>query len=75
VSWFWQLPLQQSHWALQLIVARRQFAPSGRQPDGLRQTPTLAPAVIMHVVGAPEVPGRPVEPQQSESCAHDSPGM
>ena len=33
--------LQQSHDALQLIVASLQTSPSGLQPCGLRQTPTV----------------------------------
>ena len=40
---------------------------------GLRHTPTVAGAVMTHVTGMPEPPGKPAEPQQSESCAQRSP--
>jgi hypothetical protein len=68
-----QLPLQQSHEALQDIVLSLQTSPSGLQPCGLRQTPTVFGGVMSHVTGVPEPPGRPVEPQQSPSFVHRSP--
>ena len=73
VSWVSQLPAQQSHEALQLIVLSLQTSPSGLQPIGLRHTPTVAGAVITQVTPFPEPPGRPAEPQQSESCVQRSP--
>jgi hypothetical protein len=44
----WQLPLQQSHDELQLLVARRHTSPLGLHPVGFWQTPTppsIAPQV------------------------------
>jgi hypothetical protein len=73
VSAFSQLPAQQSHEALQLIVLSLQTSPSGLQLFGLRQTPTVAGGVMMHVTGLPEPPGTPADPQQSLSCRHRSP--
>jgi hypothetical protein len=68
-----QLPLQQSHDELHDIVLSLQTSPSGLQLMGLRHTPTVAGAVMTHVTGMPEPPGKPAEPQQSESCAQRSP--
>jgi hypothetical protein len=68
-----QLPAQQSHDELQLIVASLQTSPSGLHPIGKRQTPTVAGAVMTHVTGLPDPPGSPAEPQQSPSFVHRSP--
>jgi hypothetical protein len=68
-----QLPLQQSHEPLQLIVESLQMSPSGLQPDGFRHTPRLWPGTMLQVTGVPEPPGRPAEPQQSPSFVHVSP--
>jgi hypothetical protein len=73
VSWFSQLPLQQSHEALHDIVASLQTSPSGLQPWGLRQVPTVAGGVMVQVTGVPDPPGRPADPQQSVSLVHRSP--
>jgi hypothetical protein len=73
VSWFSQLPLQQSHEALQLIVASLQTSPFGLQPLGLRHTPSEAPAGLLHVTFPDPGPGNAAEPQQSESLAQESP--
>jgi hypothetical protein len=73
VSCVSQLPLQQSHDELQDVVCSLQTSPSGLQPFGLRQTPTVAGAVMSHVTGFPEVPGSPADPQQSLSFVHRSP--
>jgi hypothetical protein len=72
VSW-WQLPAQQSHDELHDIVASLHTSPSGLQPIGLRQMPTVAGDVMEHVTGLPDPPGRPADPQQSLSCVHRSP--
>jgi hypothetical protein len=68
-----QLPLQQSHDELQDTTASLHTSPSGLHPLGLRQTPTVAGAVMTHVTGMPDPPGRPAEPQQSPSFVHKSP--
>jgi hypothetical protein len=68
-----QLPLQQSHDALQLLVCSLQTSPSGLQPLGLRQTPTVAGGVMLHVTAFPDPPGSPADPQQSLSFVHRSP--
>jgi hypothetical protein len=47
-----QLPAQQSHEALQLIVLSLQTFPSGWQPIGLRHTPTVLGAVIAQAPAA-----------------------
>ena len=73
VSSFSQLPLQQSHEALQDIEASLQMSPSGLQPIGLVQTPTAFGGVRLHVTGLPDPPGSPAEPQQSTSLVHRSP--
>jgi hypothetical protein len=73
VSWFSQLPLQQSQDELHDIVLSLQTSPSGLHPIGLRQTPTVDGAVITQVTGLPDPPGRPADPQQSVSCVHRSP--
>lgn len=72
-----QFPLQQSHVALQLIVASLQTAPSGLHPCGLRQTPVVAPEAIWQVTNfaSPSVPGIPSEPQQSLSFVQTPPVM
>ena len=68
-----QLPLQQSHEELHDIVFSLQTSPSGLQPIGLRQTPSVDGAVMTHVTGVPEPPGNPAEPQQSVSVVQRSP--
>jgi hypothetical protein len=68
-----QLPLQQSQDELQDIVLSLHTSPSGLHPIGLRQTPTVAGAVMTHVTGVPEPPGRPADPQHSASVVHRSP--
>jgi hypothetical protein len=73
VSWVSQLPLQQSHDELQLIVASLHTSPSGLQPCGLRHTPTVLGGVTTQVTGFPEPPGSPFEPQQSPSFVQRSP--
>jgi hypothetical protein len=73
VSWVSQLPLQQSHDELQLVVFNLHTSPSGLQPIGLRHTPTVAGAVTTHVTGIPDPPGSPAEPQQSPSRVQRSP--
>jgi hypothetical protein len=73
VSCVSQLPLQQSHDELQLDVWSLQTSPSGLQPLGLRQTPTVAGGVMTQVTGLCEPPGSPFEPQQSPSCVQRSP--
>jgi hypothetical protein len=73
VSWFSQLPLQQSHDALHDIVASLQMSPSGLQPIGLRQTPIVKGGVIWQVTGFVGSPGSPADPQQSESFVQRSP--
>ena len=73
VSSFSQLPAQQSHDELQDIVFSLHTSPSGLQPIGLRQTPTVAGDVMTHVTGFPDPPGSPAEPQQSASAVQRSP--
>jgi hypothetical protein len=73
VSWVSQLPLQQSHEELHDVVCSLHTSPSGLHPIGLRQTPTVAGAVITQVTGLPDPPGRPAEPQQSASAVQRSP--
>jgi len=73
VSWFSQLPAQQSHEALQDIVDSLHTSPSGLQPIGFLHTPTVAGAVMTHVTGLPDPPGKPADPQQSLSCRQRSP--
>jgi len=73
VSSLLQLPLQQSHEALQDIVASLQTSPSGLQPCGFLQTPTGDGGVMSHVTGVPEPPGKPADPQQSLSFVQRSP--
>jgi hypothetical protein len=73
VSWVSQLPLQQSHDELHVVVFSLHTSPSGLQPEGLRHTPTVAGSVITHVTGIPDPPGSPAEPQQSPSRVHRSP--
>jgi hypothetical protein len=73
VSWFSQLPAQQSHDELHDIVASLQTSPSGLQPIGLRHTPTPGTEPMTHVTGFPDPPGSPAEPQQSPSCVQMSP--
>lgn len=73
VSCVSQLPAQQSQDELQLIVLSLQTSPSGLQPEGRRQTPTVLGAVITQVTAIPEPPGSPAEPQQSPSLVQRSP--
>jgi hypothetical protein len=73
VSLFSQFPAQQSHEALQLIVASLHTSPFGLQPCGLRHTPSVDPAEKLHVTLPDPGPGNADEPQQSESLAHTSP--
>ena len=73
MSSFSQFPLQQSQDELHDIVLSLQTSPSGLQPIGLRQMPTVEGAVITHVTGLPEPPGNPAEPQQSPSLVQRSP--
>jgi hypothetical protein len=73
VSLVSQLPLQQSHDELQELVFSLHTSPSGLHPMGLRHTPTVLGAVMTHVTGCPDPPGRPAEPQQSVSLVHKSP--
>jgi hypothetical protein len=73
VSFVSQLPEQQSHEALQDIVASLQTSPLGLHPFGLRHTPTVAGGVISQVTGLCDPPGRPVPPQQSVSFVQRSP--
>ena len=64
VSWVSQLPAQQSHDALQLIVLSLQTSPFGLHPIGLRHTPR----------GPPEWTHAPAAaPQQSPSAVQTSP--
>jgi hypothetical protein len=73
VSWFSQLPLQQSHDALHDCVFSLQTSPSGLQPIGVRQMPTVLGGVISQVMGFPDPPGKPADPQQSPSRVQRSP--
>jgi hypothetical protein len=73
VSCVSQLPLQQSHDALQLMVLSLQTSPLGLQPTGLRQTPSAAPAGLLHVTLPDPGPGNAAEPQQSASLEQVSP--
>jgi hypothetical protein len=73
VSLVSQLPLQQSHDELQDIVFSLHTSPSGLQPCGLRQMPSGDIPLFTHVTAIPEPPGRPAEPQQSESVVQRSP--
>jgi hypothetical protein len=68
-----QLPEQQSHDELQLIVASLQTSPFGLQPMGRRQMPTGPPPLMSQVTGLPDPPGSPLAPQQSVSVVHRSP--
>jgi hypothetical protein len=71
-----QLPAQQSHDALQLIVLSLQTSPSGLQLIGLRQTPRppIPPSPEKVQVTLPDpAPPMPAEPQQSLSCVQRSP--
>jgi hypothetical protein len=67
-----QLPLQQSHDELQVVVCSLHTSPSGLQPIGLRHTPTV-PEEMTQVTALPDPPGNPAEPQQSPSFVHKSP--
>jgi hypothetical protein len=68
-----QFPAQQSHDELHDIVASLQTSPLGLHPIGSRQMPTGPPPLMSHVTGLLDPPGRPVEPQQSESARQMSP--
>jgi hypothetical protein len=59
-----QLPAQQSHEELQLMVASLQTSPFGLHPIGLRQTPSVPPEITQ----APACLS-----QQSESWVQTSP--
>jgi hypothetical protein len=73
VSWVSQLPAQQSHDELHDIVLSLHTSPSGLHPIGRRQTPMVDGAVMTQVTAFPDPPGRPAEPQQSESFVQRSP--
>ena len=73
VSSLLQLPLQQSHEALHDMVESLHTSPSGLQPCGFLQVPTVAPGAMVHVTGVPDPPGSPAEPQQSLSLVQTSP--
>jgi hypothetical protein len=68
-----QFPLQQLHDELHDIVFSLHTSPSGLQPIGFRQMPTVAGEVMSQVTAMPEPPGRPADPQQSESFVQRSP--
>jgi hypothetical protein len=68
-----QLPLQQSHDALQDIAWSLHTSPSGLQPIGLRQTPTASAPLMTQVTPLRDPPGSPADPQQSLSRVHRSP--
>jgi hypothetical protein len=68
-----QLPAQQSHDELHDIVFSLHTSPFGLQPIGFLHTPMVAGALMTHVTGIPDAPGKPADPQQSPSCAHRSP--
>jgi hypothetical protein len=72
VSWFSQLPEQQSHDALQLMVLSLQTSPFGLQLLGFRHTPSVPPEKL-HVTLPDPGPGNAADPQQSESLAQTSP--
>jgi hypothetical protein len=73
VSSFSQLPEQQSHDELQLIVCSLHTSPFGLHPIGRRHTPSGPPPLLSHVTGLPEPPAIPVAPQQSTSAEQRSP--
>jgi hypothetical protein len=77
VSMVSQLPEQQSHVALQLMVASLHTAPLGSQLRIERlHTPTVAGGVIeqpTYLPLFPPAPGYPSAPQQSLSCVQRSP--
>jgi hypothetical protein len=73
VSCVSQLPEQQSHDALQLIVFSLQTSPFGLQLVGFRHTPSVPPAEKLHVTLPDPGPGNAAEPQQSESLEQTSP--
>jgi hypothetical protein len=73
VSCVSQLPAQQSHDELHDIVCSLHTSPSGLQPIGNRQMPTVAFGAMSHVTGLPDPPGSPAEPQQSWSVLQRSP--
>jgi hypothetical protein len=75
VATFSQLPLQQSHEALQFVVGSLHTSPSGLQPIGFRQRPRALPGIIWQMTGSDGCPGRPAEPQQSPSWVQSSPTM
>jgi hypothetical protein len=67
-----QLPLQQSHDELHVIVLSLQTSPLGLHPIGFRQIPT--PLLTLQVTGPPVGwLGIPADPQQSLSFEHRSP--
>jgi hypothetical protein len=73
VSCVSQLPAQQSQDELHDIVFSLQTSPSGLQPIGRRQMPSVPPPLLSQVTGLPDPPGSPVAPQQSVSVEHKSP--
>ena len=73
VSMVSQLPLQQSHDALQLIVFNLHTSPFGLQPVGLRQTPRVPLPEKSHVTLPDPGPGSAADPQQSASREQRSP--
>jgi hypothetical protein len=75
VSSFSQLPEQQSHDELQLIVCSLHTSPFGLHPIGRRQMPSGPPPLMSHVTDLPDVGGfaTPGPPQQSVSFVHRSP--
>jgi hypothetical protein len=68
-----QLPLQQSHDALQLIVFSLHTSPFGLHETGLRHTPSEPLPEKSHVTLPEPGPGSPADPQQSESPEQTSP--
>ena len=68
-----QLPAQQSHDELQLVVCSLHTSPLGLHPIGSVQMPTGPPELLSHVTGLFDPPGNPVAPQQSPSVLHRSP--
>jgi hypothetical protein len=68
-----QLPAQQSHDALQLIVFSLQTSPSGLQPMGFRHTPNPPGVEMLQVTLPAPAPPIPAEPQQSLSFVQRSP--
>lgn len=73
IGWL-QLPLQQSHDAVHICVGILQTSPSGLQPVGFEQTPTVDIMFgLRHVTLPAPNPGVPGPPQQSPSFWQRSP--